>query len=230
MKLFRDKDVWSYPIRGRDIRFSETDLSQTAKDRKSQSSYKLTGLKENTVVEELDTLKELLNIKALIIPEIKTNLGTVRKERFAIAYIEENHLFKENMVIKTKEHTFYAIGFSNRHCPHCGHWAHKEKECNDKLASVRKDGHKGRISVPSELIRHAQFRAGGDARPSPLRQRTRGRGHECGEGLPLGASRRHVPRSDRRAEPGSGRHARNAQPSSSRPARGFIAFPHRRSY
>src|SRR5579859_6153219 len=94
MKLFRDKDVWSYPIHGRDIRFSETDLSQTAKDRRSQSSYKLIGLKENTAVEELDTLKELLNIKALIIPEIKTNSGTIRKERFAIAYVEKNHLFK----------------------------------------------------------------------------------------------------------------------------------------
>src|SRR5579864_5683788 len=89
MNPFLNKKIWSYLILRRDIWFSESDMPQKDKNSRSQYSYKLTGLKNNTAVEELNNLKEMLNIKALVIFKYKMSRRMIRKERFAIAYVEQ---------------------------------------------------------------------------------------------------------------------------------------------
>src|SRR5579859_6652017 len=119
MAMFLKDDIWAYLIRGRDIRVSPVGIPQNEKEKRSKFSYKIVGLKENTSVEELDWLKEILNIKALVIPEFRNYRGTIRKENFAIAYAKEAYMPKENMVIRSKDHSFYVMSFKDRHYMHC---------------------------------------------------------------------------------------------------------------
>jgi hypothetical protein len=128
----------SIRVKGRDLRLFPIDLPDNEKNTLNKNVFKITGLKENTVVDEIDKLKETLNANAIIIPEHVNDKGVVRKDNFGLVYVNEEDIINEKLEIRFKDHTVYAMPLNVKHCGFCGHWDHVNYQCKNRSKNERR--------------------------------------------------------------------------------------------
>ncbi|GBB96556.1 hypothetical protein RclHR1_02780019 [Rhizophagus clarus] len=125
-----EKNCWSVKVENHTIRILPIDTKCNEYTKRTECSYKITGLFKDTTIKDLELLVKAIKGKSCtIVP----NRHPKQKTKIAYVYIaKKDFVPKPRAFNLTKDQTIYINPSSTPTCNTCGHPNHKFAECPDK--------------------------------------------------------------------------------------------------
>ncbi|GBB89946.1 hypothetical protein RclHR1_01680017 [Rhizophagus clarus] len=125
-----EKNCWSVKIENHTIRILPVDTKCNEYTKRTEASYKITGLFKDTTIEDLEPLVKAIKGKSCTIVPTRHP-----RQRTKIAYVylpKEDFSSKPRAFNLTKDRIIYINPSSTPTCNICGHPNHKFAKCPDK--------------------------------------------------------------------------------------------------